>query len=161
MRGGGLSFISQCHPMYTPLHYVLLFPRGETGWHPLIPMGAAGSRSAHVMPGAIMPTDFIKGRTALLQYSMQVAFSNSLLLMPGLQLSSLLWNGFVIIRQSFVQPSTRQRSRTLKMMWMLITEVTGLFSPLHIWVVPGTCSSLFKIQWLSVDTAENQTFLPQ
>ena len=48
MRGGGLSFISQCHPMYTPLHYVLLFPRGETGWHPLIPMGAAGSRSAHV-----------------------------------------------------------------------------------------------------------------
>ena len=48
MRGGGLSFISQCHPMYTPLHYVLLFPRGETGWHPLIPMGAFGSRSAHV-----------------------------------------------------------------------------------------------------------------
>ena len=48
MRGGELSFISQCHPMYTPLHYVLLFPRGETGWHPLIPMGAIGSRSAHV-----------------------------------------------------------------------------------------------------------------
>ena len=45
MRGGGLSFISQCHPMYTPLHYVLLFPRGETGWHPLIQMGAPGCTS--------------------------------------------------------------------------------------------------------------------
>lgn len=48
MRGGGLYYISQCHPMYTPLHYVLLFPRGETGWHPSIQMGAPGSRLPHV-----------------------------------------------------------------------------------------------------------------
>jgi len=25
--------ISHLHPLYTPLHYVLLFSRGETGWH--------------------------------------------------------------------------------------------------------------------------------
>ncbi|KAJ7198412.1 hypothetical protein B0H12DRAFT_1037513, partial [Mycena haematopus] len=26
--------ISDIHPAYTPLYYVLLFPRGENGWHP-------------------------------------------------------------------------------------------------------------------------------
>jgi hypothetical protein len=29
--------ISHLHPLYTPLHYVLLFPRGEIGWHLGIP----------------------------------------------------------------------------------------------------------------------------
>ena len=29
--------ISHLHPLYTPLHYVLLFPSGETGWHIGIP----------------------------------------------------------------------------------------------------------------------------
>ena len=24
--------INECHPAYLPLHYVLLFPRGELGW---------------------------------------------------------------------------------------------------------------------------------
>jgi hypothetical protein len=26
--------ISDIHPAYAPLYYVLLFPRGENGWHP-------------------------------------------------------------------------------------------------------------------------------
>ena len=29
--------ISDCNPMYLPLHYVLLYPHGEPGWHPKIP----------------------------------------------------------------------------------------------------------------------------
>jgi hypothetical protein len=29
--------ISHLHPLYMPLHYVLLFPSGETGWHIEIP----------------------------------------------------------------------------------------------------------------------------
>jgi hypothetical protein len=33
-RGGGLQRISECHPAYTPLQYVLLFPYGENGWYP-------------------------------------------------------------------------------------------------------------------------------
>ena len=37
-KGGGLRRISQCHPTYTPLHYVLLFLRGELGWHWDIPL---------------------------------------------------------------------------------------------------------------------------
>lgn len=30
----GLTQINECHPAYLPLHYVLLFPRGELGWEP-------------------------------------------------------------------------------------------------------------------------------
>ena len=34
---GRLITVSELHPAYDPLHYVLLFPRGESGWHPAIP----------------------------------------------------------------------------------------------------------------------------
>src|SRR3954447_13154432 len=34
LQGGHLKRISHLHPSYTPLHYMLLFPRGEEGWHP-------------------------------------------------------------------------------------------------------------------------------
>ncbi|CAB4491168.1 unnamed protein product [Rhizophagus irregularis] len=37
-REGGLQKISELHPSYDPLHYVLLFPRGDNGWHPDIPL---------------------------------------------------------------------------------------------------------------------------
>lgn len=30
---GGLSIMNDLHPSYAPLYYVLLFPRGEPGWH--------------------------------------------------------------------------------------------------------------------------------
>jgi hypothetical protein len=35
--GGALQRISETHPAYTPLHYVLLYPNGEYGWHVGIP----------------------------------------------------------------------------------------------------------------------------
>jgi len=35
-RGGRLERISQNSPSYSALHYVLLFPKGENGWHPRI-----------------------------------------------------------------------------------------------------------------------------
>ncbi|KAI8536933.1 hypothetical protein RHMOL_Rhmol10G0295100 [Rhododendron molle] len=35
LRGNnGLMRVNECHPAYLPLHYVLLFPRGELGWEP-------------------------------------------------------------------------------------------------------------------------------
>ena len=37
--GGGLKGISERHPLYPSLHYVLLFPTGQLGWHPNIPYG--------------------------------------------------------------------------------------------------------------------------
>jgi len=37
-KDGGLHRISETHPTYAPLHYVLLFPRGELGWHWNIPI---------------------------------------------------------------------------------------------------------------------------
>ena len=33
-RAGLLYRISDLHPAYAPLQYLLLFPRGENGWHP-------------------------------------------------------------------------------------------------------------------------------
>ena len=38
LRGGGLQRISNLHPSYSTLHYVLLFPHGEDGWHLNIPV---------------------------------------------------------------------------------------------------------------------------
>ena len=40
-RAGGLQIISDLHPAYVPLYYVLLFPYGENGWHPALTL--AGS----------------------------------------------------------------------------------------------------------------------
>jgi len=37
-KGGRLEQISQNSPSYSALHYVLLFPKGENGWHPRIPI---------------------------------------------------------------------------------------------------------------------------
>ena len=46
LSGGGLRRISQLHPSYSSLHYVLLFPYGEDGWHNDIPSqpGPQGQR---------------------------------------------------------------------------------------------------------------------
>ncbi len=36
--GHTLKKINECHRMYDPLHYILLFPRGDTGWKTGIPL---------------------------------------------------------------------------------------------------------------------------
>ena len=38
LHDGGLQRISELHPSYDPLHYVLLFPKGDDGWHIDIPL---------------------------------------------------------------------------------------------------------------------------
>jgi hypothetical protein len=38
LREGGLKRIPEIHRAYAPLHYVLMFPRGEDGWYPSIPL---------------------------------------------------------------------------------------------------------------------------
>jgi len=43
-RGGRLEQISQNSPLYAAFHYVLLFPKGENGWHPRIPIYGAQLR---------------------------------------------------------------------------------------------------------------------
>jgi len=43
-RGGQLEQISQNSPSYSALHYVLLFPKGENGWHLRIPICRAQLR---------------------------------------------------------------------------------------------------------------------
>ena len=44
LQGGGLRRISNLHPSYLPLHYVLFFPHGEQGWHLDIPLQNANGR---------------------------------------------------------------------------------------------------------------------
>ena len=44
LRGGGLKRISNLHPSYSTLHYVLLFPHGEDGWHSAIPARVIAGR---------------------------------------------------------------------------------------------------------------------
>ncbi|TFK83719.1 hypothetical protein K466DRAFT_455289, partial [Polyporus arcularius HHB13444] len=51
LKGGPLQEISHLNPLYAPLHYVLLFPRGEQGWHLTIPSNAGPNgnvRAEHV-----------------------------------------------------------------------------------------------------------------
>jgi len=43
-REGQLERISQNSPSYSALHYVLLFPKGENGWHLRIPICGAQLR---------------------------------------------------------------------------------------------------------------------
>jgi len=37
LRDGPVQRMSDCHPFYPALRYVLLFPTGQLGWHPKIP----------------------------------------------------------------------------------------------------------------------------
>jgi len=38
LHNGGLQRISELYPSYDALHYILLFPRGDNGWHADIPL---------------------------------------------------------------------------------------------------------------------------
>ncbi|KAK0434407.1 uncharacterized protein EV420DRAFT_1244047, partial [Desarmillaria tabescens] len=51
MHNQSLKRISQLHPSYQPLHYVLLFPYGELGWNRYIPLEetARSTRTEHKM----------------------------------------------------------------------------------------------------------------
>lgn len=40
-RGGRMQRISEIHRVYEPLHYVLMFPHGDNGWHPYIPINCS------------------------------------------------------------------------------------------------------------------------
>ena len=44
-RGGALQVISDLHPAYVPLYYVLLFPYGENGWHPDLQLHGAENQA--------------------------------------------------------------------------------------------------------------------
>jgi hypothetical protein len=44
MHNGGLQRISEIHPSYDPLHYILLFSRGDDGWHVDMPLIGAKRR---------------------------------------------------------------------------------------------------------------------
>lgn len=44
-RAGELQIISDLHPAYVPLYYVLLFPYGENSWHPDLKLRSSNNRT--------------------------------------------------------------------------------------------------------------------
>jgi hypothetical protein len=55
-EGNELMRISECHPAYLPLHYVLFFPNGELGWAP------------EMMQWDVASNDFTDKRLTQMQY---------------------------------------------------------------------------------------------
>ena len=67
LRGGCLKIISKYNPAYDPLHYVLLFPRGEQGWELGIPLGDVVQRPQRrplINPDTGMPLQ-VQARTCV------------------------------------------------------------------------------------------------
>ncbi|KAL4436594.1 hypothetical protein ABPG75_003733 [Micractinium tetrahymenae] len=52
LRAGGLMRIHDCNALCFPTHFVLLFPRGEPGWHPGIPKIIQRIPAEEAGPGA-------------------------------------------------------------------------------------------------------------
>lgn len=77
LRGGALKQISHLHQSYSTLHYTMLFPRGENGFHTGIPAGEGGrsntvsSRCYYVYQlhqRSNEPTTILRGGKLLQQY---------------------------------------------------------------------------------------------
>jgi hypothetical protein len=54
--GGSLKRVSQLSPVYDALHYVLLFPRGEHGWHDELPLHPGANGQTRTKNGNISQT---------------------------------------------------------------------------------------------------------
>jgi hypothetical protein len=91
-RVGGLQIISDLHPAYVLLYYVLLFPYGENGWHPALTYGGpsnADSTAKHLT------------QTRYVAYQLQVHKNEySVLLHGGRLLQRFIVNMFASINQS-------------------------------------------------------------
>jgi len=81
-KDSGTRPISHLHPLYYPLHYVLLFPMGDQGWHrqieTVLPADGAAVQSKYVTqrcyfafrlhPRPMEPSDLFRGGRLLQQY---------------------------------------------------------------------------------------------
>jgi len=103
LRGGGLQTISDLHPAYVPLYYVLLFPYSENGWHPALKLHSLNGQATK----NVMQTRFVA-------YQLQVRRKEfSALLHGGRLLQCFMVDMFASIDQSRLrwfslnQPSIR------------------------------------------------------
>ena len=55
-----MTCITEIYPAFQPLYYVLLFPPGEHGWHPDIPLTLADGEAAFI-PGHHEDEDLYPG----------------------------------------------------------------------------------------------------
>jgi hypothetical protein len=61
-RAGDLHVISDLHPAYVPLYYVLLFPYGENGWHPALRARASANPGAGTQTTSLTLIRFVAFR---------------------------------------------------------------------------------------------------
>ena len=80
-KHGGLRHVSHINPLYHPLHYVLLFPKGDQGWHKQIEIVQLAHGTAriphvtqtcyfafHLHPRPMEPSDLFRGGRLFQQY---------------------------------------------------------------------------------------------
>jgi len=95
LHRGVLHYISECHPTYLPLHYILLFLHGKFGWHPHIPHIA---RQLYITQTKFFSYRLFPQTMNFLCYYMEENYSTNLLLMHGQSQSKLVCNGYKQIK---------------------------------------------------------------
>lgn len=80
-----LHFIDDIHPSYDPLHFVLMYPRGESGWSNNIPYGVQG-----VIPDGAVPSRH--NRVTAMQFACYFMMVSVLLLYLTVYMTSALLN---------------------------------------------------------------------
>jgi hypothetical protein len=146
LTGGSLRRISQLNPLYDPLHYVLLFSRGEEGWCTHMPLHPGPNGQTRSKNGNITQTCYYAYRLHV-----TVSFSNGLW-MDGHPLSRASLTGFTIIRKfsDLISILAFVMLLQVEIMPVLMRLASIQFFPPLTLAVHVTCSSSFRIPWQSV-----------
>ena len=140
--------ISDLHPFYPALHYVLLFPKGQMGWNhqiPYVPATAGPGSNSQEMTilacGNFWPIAFIHAQmNPVTSSSLESSFLN-IWWTPGPFASSSTSTTSVIIQRSFawssIQTLGEQWSRTLSLISLRLEQ--ELSSPPLSQAVQGIC----------------------
>ncbi len=157
MHDDSLKRISQLHPSYQPLHYVLLFPHGELGWN--IHMLLEGSwkklkqvnveNKKRLLSICIMLTAYriVQQLNQMHHCIEENGCTINILWMHGPQLNKVISTGFNTIRKLFVQICIREWWMQLLMLMDCKTLASVLSYLHHILAVPVQCISCIRILW--------------
>jgi hypothetical protein len=158
LSGGDFKRISHLHPSYSALHYTMLFPRGEEGYHTTIPM--------NIPEGATGRSKFVSQR-CYYAYRLQTRpGEHPLLLRGGRLLQQYVVDAWASTEQSELnwirnnqKNSGQINIKICAMLQMKVhklkTEASVLSCLPLILEAHVTCISSFKIQWPSVVIAES------
>jgi len=142
-RGGQLECIIQNSPSYAALHYVLLFPKGENGWHSRIPIHSANLENERRMQGKEMGRNGLAHRWFLICATMPIVFMSEMVLSHLSSMvessSSSLWlmHGQIVSRRNstglehiniLLDLSSTRDYRMLLCMISMMEKILGLWN---------------------------------